>query len=86
MRQWKLRYDSPATRRTEALPLRNGSLGAMVYGGCFQERIALNLDTLWSGCGREKENPGKDDWEKIRRLLFMHRHKEALLRPSPLSD
>ncbi|MGN0306791.1 MAG: glycoside hydrolase N-terminal domain-containing protein [Lachnospiraceae bacterium] len=88
MRQWKLRYDSPATRWTEALPLGNGSLGAMVYGGCSQERIALNLDTLWSGCGREKGNPGKADWEKIRRLLFMHRHKEAeeLIQKEVLGD
>lgn len=77
MRQWKLKYDRPAERWTEALPLGNGTIGAMVYGGTIEERIALNLDTLWSGCGREKGNPGKADWEKIRKLLFLRRHKEA---------
>ena len=44
-----LRYDRPADKWTEALPLGNGELGAMVYGRVDRERIALNLDTLWSG-------------------------------------
>lgn len=77
MRQWKLEYDCPARRWIEALPLGNGTIGAMVYGECTRERIALNLDTLWSGYGKEKGNPGKADWKQIRKLLFMRRHKEA---------
>lgn len=44
-----LHYDHPAEKWTEALPLGNGELGAMVFGRMDQERIALNLDTLWSG-------------------------------------
>ncbi len=44
-----LRYDRPAENFNEALPLGNGSLGAMVYGQMQHERISLNLDTLWSG-------------------------------------
>lgn len=77
MKQWKLNYDGPAKCWTEALPLGNGTLGAMVYGDCFREKIALNLDTLWSGCGREKGNSGKRDWEQIRQLLFSRHHEEA---------
>ncbi len=42
-------YNHPAKEWVEALPLGNGSLGAMVFGGCDKETIGLNLDTLWSG-------------------------------------
>ncbi len=44
-----LRYNKPAQNFNEALPLGNGSLGAMVYGQIGHETISLNLDTLWSG-------------------------------------
>jgi alpha-L-fucosidase 2 len=42
-------YDRPARRWLEALPVGNGRLGAMVFGRTDRERIALNVDTLWSG-------------------------------------
>lgn len=42
-------YSGPAKVWTEALPLGNGRIGAMVFGGVSDERIALNEDTLWSG-------------------------------------
>lgn len=42
-------YNHPAKAWVEALPLGNGSLGAMVYGGADKETVSLNLDTLWSG-------------------------------------
>ncbi len=45
----KLWYTQPATCFEEALPIGNGSLGAMVYGGTQKEKFSLNLDTLWSG-------------------------------------
>ncbi len=45
----KLWYDRPATKWTEALPIGNGRLGAMVFGGIENERIQLNEDTLWAG-------------------------------------
>ncbi|NLG13613.1 MAG: glycoside hydrolase family 95 protein [Lentisphaerae bacterium] len=41
--------DTPAECFTEAMPLGNGRIGAMVYGGLFDELIELNEDTLWSG-------------------------------------
>lgn len=44
-----LHYDAPASFFEEALPLGNGRLGAMVYGGTVDERISLNDITLWTG-------------------------------------
>jgi alpha-L-fucosidase 2 len=51
----KLWYKKPATEWTEALPIGNGRLGAMVYGGVTEEMLRLNEATLWSG-GPVKEN------------------------------
>ncbi|GEK23593.1 glycoside hydrolase family 95 protein [Cellulomonas xylanilytica] len=47
-----LRYDAPADLWTDALPLGNGRLGAMVFGGVGRERLQLNDDTCWSGAPR----------------------------------
>lgn len=44
-----LRYDSPAEYFEEALPVGNGRIGAMVYGGVYQDRLSLNDITLWTG-------------------------------------
>ena len=41
----------------EALPIGNGRLGAMVYGGIEQEHLQLNEDTLWSGGPHGYDNP-----------------------------
>ncbi|WOO82570.1 Alpha-L-fucosidase 2 [Vanrija pseudolonga] len=51
-----LTYDRPASLWVEALPLGNGSLGAMVYGDPWDERIALNESTLWSGSPLNESN------------------------------
>lgn len=48
-------YEQPALRFLEALPVGNGWLGGMVYGGLEAEHISLNIDTLWSGAGRKPE-------------------------------
>ena len=54
----KLHYDKPAEYFEEALPLGNGRLGAMVYGGTTMDRISLNDITLWTGePDREGEHP-----------------------------
>ncbi len=42
-------YRQPATEWTDALPLGNGRLGAMVHGGVGREELQLNESTLWSG-------------------------------------
>ena len=44
-----IRFESPAERWTEALPVGNGRMGAMVFGGFPVERIQLNEDTIWAG-------------------------------------
>lgn len=54
-------YRRPATSFNEALPLGNGRLGAMVYGGMGEELVTLNEDTLWSGVPREFSIPGGRD-------------------------
>ncbi len=52
----RLWYKRPAATWDEALPLGNGRLGAMVFGGVREERFALNEDTLWSGFPRDTNN------------------------------
>ena len=53
----QLKYVQPAGRWTEALPVGNGRLGAMVFGGVSLERLQLNEATLWSGAPRDWNNP-----------------------------
>ena len=66
-----LRYDQPAERWTEALPVGNGRLGAMVFGGLTIERLQLNEETLWSGGPRDWNNPGaKEVLPEVRAALF----------------
>ena len=48
-RKLKLWYKQPASNWPESLPVGNGRLGGMVYGGVEEEQIQLNEDTLWSG-------------------------------------
>jgi len=53
----RLWYAQPATDWSEALPIGNGRLGAMVFGGIKHERLQLNEDTLWSGGPHCYDNP-----------------------------
>ncbi|WP_419874543.1 glycosyl hydrolase family 95 catalytic domain-containing protein [Candidatus Pristimantibacillus sp. PTI5] len=74
----KLHYGKPATFWTEALPVGNGRLGAVVFGGTDLERIQLNEDTLWSGGPRDWNNPrAKEALPEIRKLVSEGRHEEA---------
>ena len=62
----KLHYDKPAEYFEEALPLGNGRLGAMVYGGTSMDRISLNDITLWTGePEKEGEHPDYDLIESL---------------------
>jgi alpha-L-fucosidase 2 len=64
-------FAEPAKEWNEALPVGNGRLGAMIFGGYSTERIALNEDTLWSGCPRNWNNPGaKQHLPVVRRLVL----------------
>jgi alpha-L-fucosidase 2 len=54
----RLWYRQPASKWLEALPIGNGRLGAMVWGGTQRERLDLNIDTLWSGGPRIAHSEG----------------------------
>jgi alpha-L-fucosidase 2 len=74
----KLWYRQPADEWVEALPVGNGRLGGMVYGGIKRERIALNEDTLWSGTKRGAERTEPLQYlEESRRLIFAGRYSDA---------
>ena len=60
--EYKLWYDSPAQVWTEALPLGNGRLGAMVYGNPGAEQIQLNEETIWAGQPNDNANPDAKEW------------------------
>ena len=71
-------YPSPADAWIQALPLGNGRVGGMVFGGVAQERVALNEDSLWSGGPQEADNPeALEALPEIRRLLFAGKVEEA---------
>jgi alpha-L-fucosidase 2 len=72
-------YQGPATRWLEALPVGNGRLGAMVFGGVERERLALNESTVWSGAPSERyDNPGaREHLAEIRGLLFEGKYAQA---------
>ena len=53
----RLSFAAPASLWEEAIPLGNGKLGAMVFGGVTKERIALNYDELWTGFPRDENKP-----------------------------
>lgn len=73
-----IQFHSPAVYWTEALPVGNGKLGAMVFGGIEKERIALNEDTLWSGYPKDWNNPGaKEVLPKVRELISQNKYEEA---------
>lgn len=55
--EYKLWYDEPAQVWTEALPLGNGRLGAMVFGNPGVEHIQLNEETIWAGRPNNNANP-----------------------------
>lgn len=74
----KLWYDSPARQWVEALPLGNGSLGAMVFGDPIHERFQLNEETVWGGSPHNNTNPkAKEALPRIRQLIFEGKNKEA---------
>jgi alpha-L-fucosidase 2 len=74
----RLWYRQPAANWNEALPIGNGRLGAMVFGGVDRERLQLNEDTVWAGEKRDRLNPaGPAAVPEIRRLLFEGKAVEA---------
>lgn len=75
---WKLIYKQPAAEWEEALPLGNGHMGAMVFGGTALEQIQFNEDTLWSGFPRDTNNYEALRYlKKARGLVSEGRYPEA---------
>ncbi|MBM4040084.1 MAG: glycoside hydrolase family 95 protein, partial [Planctomycetes bacterium] len=71
-------YRQPAKRWDEALPVGNGRLGAMVFGGTAEERIQFNDDTLWAGQPHDYAHAGAARFlPQVRQLLFEGKQREA---------
>jgi alpha-L-fucosidase 2 len=74
----KLWYNKPSAKWTDALPIGNGRLGAMIFGDVAQDRIQFNEETLWTGGPRDYNRKGAYKYlPQIRQLLFEGKQKEA---------
>ena len=74
----ELWYNQPAKLWTDALPVGNGRLGAMVFGGAGHERIQFNEQTVWTGEPHDYAHPGAYKYlGRIRELLFAGKQAEA---------
>ena len=75
----QLWYNSPAKKWTDALPVGNGRLGAMVFGKYDHERIQLNEESVWAGSKMNNNNPlASEHLSQIQTALFNGVYKEAL--------
>jgi len=64
-------YTNPAANWSQALPIGNGKLAAMVFGGVAREQIQFNEDTIWIGQPHDYSHPGASNvLADIRRLTF----------------
>lgn len=74
----KLWYIQPAEKWVEALPVGNGRLGAMIFGGVSRDRIQLNEESLWAGSRINNNNPeALRNLPRIQELLINEKNKEA---------
>jgi len=74
----RLYYTAPAKAWTQALPVGNGRLGAMIYGGVKRETISLNHDELWTGKPKDTVRKGAPkSFEKAKKLALAGRYHEA---------
>jgi alpha-L-fucosidase 2 len=73
-------YRAPAKVWEEALPIGNGRLGGMIFGGVADERIQLNDASLWDGYPLDPNNPESlKALPEVRRLLFENKNNEAVI-------
>ena len=76
--QMVLSYRQPAEKWLEAMPMGNGLMGAMVFGGVQHERIALNESSFWSGRPHDYDNPeALQYFPRIRELVVAGKFQEA---------
>ncbi|MDB4905183.1 MAG: glycoside hydrolase family 95 protein [Mucilaginibacter sp.] len=71
-------YSQPAEKWTEGMPVGNGLMGAVIFGGIKQERIALNESSFWSGRPHDYNDPNAINYfPKIRQLVIDEKFQEA---------
>ncbi len=71
-------YEHAASNWNEALPIGNGRIGGMLFGGTEHDKIQLNEETVWAGePGNNIQKDYYQDIQKIRELLFSGKHEEA---------
>ncbi|MBB5732064.1 hypothetical protein FHS61_001068 [Altererythrobacter atlanticus] len=74
----RLWYRQPAREWIEALPIGNGRMGAMIFGGIGHERLQLNEDTLWTGGPYDPVSPeAREALPEVRRLVEQGQYAEA---------
>ncbi|XP_044490416.1 alpha-L-fucosidase 2-like isoform X2 [Mangifera indica] len=74
----KITFNEPAKHFTDAIPIGNGRLGAMVWGGVMSETLQLNEDTLWTGIPGNYSNPeAPEALSKVRRLVDIGEYAAA---------
>src|SRR5512138_2412171 len=74
----KIWFTRPAESWNDALPVGNGRLGAMIFGGVEKERLELNEESVWTGELRWDANPDAlRNLPVVRKLLFEGKYKEA---------
>src|ERR1700722_1466668 len=78
-RRTELWFSKPADRWMEALPIGNGRIGGMVFGGTSTERIALTESTIWSGApsDRNVDPTAFENLDRIRNLMFDEKFVEG---------
>ncbi|HEV2134547.1 MAG TPA: glycoside hydrolase family 95 protein [Terracidiphilus sp.] len=70
-------FEQPATQWPDAIPVGNGRLGAVVFGGTSKERLQLNEETVWIGERRDRNNPQAARTPEVRKLLMAGKVHEA---------
>ncbi len=76
--EWVLWYRRPAAKWEEALPIGNGRLGAMVFGGVTREHLQFNEDTVWTGKPHDYAHKGAVKvLPELRKLLWESKQREA---------
>ena len=75
---FKLWYQQPAEKWTDALPIGNGRMGAMIYGGVTEEHLQFNESSFWTGMPREYARKGASDYlAAIQKNLLDGKQKQA---------
>jgi alpha-L-fucosidase 2 len=78
VQDYRLWFDEPADEWTEALPVGNGRLGAMIFGNPDNERLQINEESLWAGTQINNNNPEFLEYlPEIRQLIFDGEYRKA---------